>query len=81
VSRQIHDLNNKLQEKDSDIRKLEATLHQICEEGRLEMEQVIQRIRELEDTNSDKLKVDSACCDKMKKLLGVVAAAGWWFLS
>jgi site-specific recombinase len=70
-------------------------------EHRLEMEDMNQWIQELEkkervreeteanleDTDSDKKKVDSTRCDKMKKLVavtvvvGAVVAAGWWFLS
>jgi hypothetical protein len=36
----------------------------------------------LQDTNNDKRKVESAICDKMKKLVVVeaVVGAGWWFL-
>jgi TolA-binding protein len=90
VNGQIQDLYNKV-----------GQVNYQGNEHRLEMEDMTKRIQELEkkervreemeanleDTDSDKKKVDSTSCGKMKKLVavtvavGAVVAAGWWFLS
>jgi seryl-tRNA synthetase len=75
-------LKNLLKETETSIGILTATLNQRCEEHRLEVEDLNQRIRQIEANLEDSVR-----CEKRKKVaavavaVGAVAAAGWWFFS